>query len=165
MNNLSYAVKTFKYLLDNHLTISFAESCTGGLCAQLLTRIPNASKVFNFSVITYSNESKIQFLGVPKDIIQSHGVVSDACVASMAKAIASISNSDIAISISGIAGPGGGSVLKPVGLVYFGFYINKEVFTTFKLFKGSRTKIQRSSAKFAYYYLYKYLLLKKKTEL
>lgn len=99
--------------------IVLAESCTGGLVAAALTEIPGSSAVLDCSFVTYSNEAKQQLLGVPQDIIEAFGAVSIACVFAMAQGALKHSNADIAVAISGIAGPGGGSELKPVGTVVF----------------------------------------------
>jgi nicotinamide-nucleotide amidase len=95
-----------------------AESCTGGLAAALLTSIPGSSHMVDRGFVTYSNESKIEMLGVAKDIIETHGAVSAPCAEAMAKGALERSGADVAVSITGIAGPDGGSEAKPVGLVY-----------------------------------------------
>lgn len=99
--------------------IALAESCTGGLVAAALTEIPGSSDVLDRSFVTYSNEAKQELLGVPLDIIEAFGAVSIACVFAMAQGALKHSDADIAVAISGIAGPGGGSELKPVGTVVF----------------------------------------------
>jgi len=99
--------------------IVLAESCTGGLVAAALTEIPGSSDVLDRSFVTYSNEAKQELLGVPQDIIEAFGAVSIACVFAMAQGALKRSQADIAVAISGIAGPGGGSDLKPVGTVVF----------------------------------------------
>ena len=109
-----------KILIKKKLKISFAESCTGGLLAQSITSINGASKVFNLSVVTYSNDSKSSILKVPKKIINKFGAVSEECCLSMLKNLTKISKSQINVSITGIAGPKGGSKLKPIGLVFIG---------------------------------------------
>ena len=112
--------KIINLLKKNKLKISFAESCTGGLLAQSITSISGASKVFNLSVVTYSNNSKSSILNVPKKIINKFGAVSEECCLSMVKNLTKISKSQINVSITGIAGPKGGSKFKPVGLVFIG---------------------------------------------
>jgi nicotinamide-nucleotide amidase len=99
--------------------IALAESCTGGLVAAALTEIPGSSHVLDRSFVTYSNEAKQELLGVPQDIIEAFGAVSIACVFAMAQGALKRSQADIAVAISGIAGPGGGSEMKPVGTVVF----------------------------------------------
>ncbi|ABC63352.1 CinA family protein [Erythrobacter litoralis] len=96
-----------------------AESCTGGLVAGALTEIPGSSAVLDRGFVTYSNEAKMEMLGVPSDIIETFGAVSIACVWAMAKGALDNSKADVAVAISGVAGPGGGTVTKPVGTVVF----------------------------------------------
>ena len=99
--------------------IVVAESCTGGLVAAALTEIPGSSAVLDRGFVTYSNEAKMESLGVPSDIIETFGAVSIACVWAMAKGALENSNADVAVAISGVAGPGGGTLHKPVGTVVF----------------------------------------------
>lgn len=99
--------------------IVVAESCTGGLVAAALTEIPGSSAVLDRGFVTYSNEAKMEMLGVPSDLIETFGAVSVACVWAMAKGALDRSNADVAVAISGVAGPGGGTVHKPVGTVVF----------------------------------------------
>jgi nicotinamide-nucleotide amidase len=107
-------------LRDAGLMVATAESCTGGLVAGVLTEIAGSSAVFERGFVTYSNEAKTEILGVPRDLIESHGAVSEEVAKSMAIGAIAASRADLAVSITGIAGPGGGSTDKPVGLVYFG---------------------------------------------
>jgi nicotinamide-nucleotide amidase len=109
-----------RQLIENSITISTAESCTGGLLGQLLTDTPGVSEVYLGGFVTYSNEMKKKFLGVSDDILARHGAVSEECAAAMAIGCREKTGSDIAVSITGIAGPGGGTPEKPVGLVYVG---------------------------------------------
>ena len=109
-----------KKLIKKKLTISVAESCTGGLLAYNLTKLANSSKYFQVGLITYSNQSKIKILKVNKNIIKKYGAVSYECCKSMVQNLSTISKSKINVSITGIAGPGGGSKEKPVSLVYIG---------------------------------------------
>lgn len=95
-----------------------AESCTGGLVSALLTSIPGSSQMVDRGFVTYSNDAKIEMLGVPETIIREHGAVSAPCAEAMARGALARSGADVAVSITGIAGPGGGSDAKPVGLVY-----------------------------------------------
>ena len=110
--------KVVKLLTKKRLNISFAESCTGGLLASTVTSISGSSKIFTIGLVTYSNQAKIKFLKVPKKIILKHGAVSYETCLSMVKNLNKISKTNIAVSITGIAGPNGGSKKKPVGLVY-----------------------------------------------
>ena len=114
------ANKVVKILKKKKLTISFAESCTGGKLSSAITSISGSSKVFKMGLVTYSNQSKNTFLKVPKKIIRKYGAVSIQCCSSMVKNLSRISKSDICLSITGIAGPNGLSELKPAGLVYIG---------------------------------------------
>ena len=100
-------------------TVAVAESCTGGLVSAALTEIPGSSAVFDRGFVTYSNEAKMEALGVPLDLIETFGAVSIACAWAMAKGALARSNADVAIAISGVAGPTGGTALKPVGTVVF----------------------------------------------
>ena len=102
------------------LRVATAESCTGGLIAALLTEIPGSSAVVDRGFVTYSNEAKAEMLGVPADLIAQHGAVSSAVALAMAKGAIAASHADLTVSVTGIAGPGGGSHDKPVGLVHFG---------------------------------------------
>ena len=109
-----------KKLIKKKLTISVAESCTGGLLSHKLTKLANSSKYFQMGLTTYSNKAKIKILKVNKNIIYKYGAVSNECCKAMVLNLSKISNSKINVSITGIAGPGGGTKEKPVGLVYIG---------------------------------------------
>lgn len=102
------------------LKIATAESCTGGLIAALLTSVAGSSSVFERGFVTYSNEAKTEAIGVPADLIAKHGAVSDPVARAMAEGVLRFSRADVAVSVTGIAGPGGGSAQKPVGLVFVG---------------------------------------------
>ena len=108
--------------------ISFAESCTAGLCAARLGDIPNISHIFDESVVTYANEAKIKRLGVDPALIEQYGVVSEPVAQQMAIGVAARTGAQVAVGISGIAGPGGGSAAKPVGTVCFGYVIGDKRF-------------------------------------
>ena len=114
-----------KKLIKKKLTISMAESCTGGLLAHNLTKLANSSKYFQMGLTTYSNEAKIKILKVNKKLIKKYGAVSKECCNSMVQNLSKISKSKINVSITGIAGPGGASKDKPVGLVYIGIKMGK----------------------------------------
>tara|TARA_B100001175_G_scaffold259888_1_gene228687 strand:- start:35 stop:499 length:465 start_codon:yes stop_codon:yes gene_type:complete len=137
-----------KKLIKKKLTISVAESCTGGLLAYNLTKLANSSKYFEMGLTSYSNKSKINILKVNKNIIQKYGAVSKECCKSMVQNLSKISKSKINVSITGIAGPGGFTKDKPIGLVYIGvkkgniLLIKKNKFKTKK-----RNLIQRSAVK------------------
>ena len=140
--------KLVKKLEKKKLKISFAESCTGGLLAQSITSINGSSKVFNLSVVTYSNYSKNSILKVPKRIINKFGAVSEECCLSMLKNLTKISKSQINVSVTGIAGPKGGSKSKPVGLVFIGInYKGKNNIYKYLFRNKTRRSIQKASAK------------------
>ena len=142
MKNL--ANKIVKKLIKKKLKISFAESCTGGLLSSSITSISGSSKIFNLGLITYSNEAKVNILKVPNKIIRKYGAVSEECCLSMVKNLSKISKANISISITGIAGPNGGTKLKPVGLVYIGVKNGKRIITKKNLFKNkNRISVQK----------------------
>ena len=140
--------KTVQKLIKKKLKISFAESCTGGLLSSSITSISGSSKVFNLGLITYSNKAKIEILKVPKKIISRYGAVSKECCLSMVKNLNKISKANISVSITGIAGPNGGTKLKPVGLVYIGIKKGNKILITKNIFKQkSRKAIQNATVK------------------
>tara|TARA_B100001057_G_C22187233_1_gene695570 strand:+ start:51 stop:512 length:462 start_codon:yes stop_codon:yes gene_type:complete len=137
-----------KLLIRKKIRISVAESCTGGLLASTITSINGASRIFDLGLVTYSNQAKIKILKVNKDIIKKSGAVSHDCCYAMVNNLSKISKAKVNISITGVAGPGGGSKKKPVGLVFIG--IKKENKTqVFKcLFKSKkRSSIQKATVK------------------
>lgn len=129
------------------MTVATAESCTGGLVASTLINVPGASEVFNEGYITYSNESKQKILGVKKKTLKKDGAVSAACAEEMAKGAAKAADAQAAISVTGIAGPDGGTEEKPVGLVYIGCYIDGEVWVESYHMNGNRQKVREISVK------------------
>ena len=140
--------KVLNILKRKKLKISLAESCTGGLLSASITSIKGSSKVFTMGLVTYSNQSKITILKIPKKIIQKYGAVSIQCCLSMVKNLSKISKSKICISITGIAGPKGGTRLKPIGLVYIGIKIGKKIVINKCNFKNKgRLFIQKQSVK------------------
>ncbi len=137
-----------KKLNKKRLKISFAESCTGGLLASEITSVSGASKVFGLGLVTYSNQAKISVLKVNKNIIKKYGAVSPQCCEAMVKNLAKISKAQINVSITGIAGPNGGTKTKPVGLVYIGVKNKNKILITKNIFKQkSRKAIQNSTVK------------------
>ena len=137
-----------KLLTKKKLKISFVESCTGGLLASAITSVDGASKVFNLGLVTYSNQAKIKILKVNKNIIKKYGAVSHECCSSMVKNLSRISRANINVSITGIAGPKGGTKQKPVGLVYIGVKKGKKILINKCLFKSKkRSSIQRATVK------------------
>lgn len=145
-NNL---IKLSNFLRDNQLKIAVAESCTAGALASKLTQISGSSDYFDLGLVTYSNQAKHKLLGVDNDTIKEFGVVSPQVVAQMATGVVAQSGSDIAIAISGITGPTGGTKHKPVGMVCFGFSIKNRSYQYTKHFYGSRAMIVKQSVDFA----------------
>ena len=137
-----------KKLIHKKLTISVAESCTGGLLANNLTKLANSSKYFQMGLITYSNEAKIKILKVNRNIIKKYGAVSHECCSAMVKNLSKISKANINVSITGIAGPKGGTKQKPVGLVYIGIKRGNKIQINKCLFKSKkRSSIQKATVK------------------
>jgi len=137
-----------KQLIRKKLKISVAESCTGGLLASTITSISGSSKIFDLGLITYSNQAKIKILKVNKNIIQKYGAVSYDCCYAMVNNLSKISKANINVSITGIAGPGGGSNKKPVGLVFIGIKKGNKTQVIKCLFKSKkRSSIQKATVK------------------
>ena len=144
MKNL--ANKLVKKLIQKKLKIAFAESCTGGMLSSTITSVSGSSKVFNLGLITYSNKAKIDVLKVSKKIISKYGAVSNECCLSMVKNLSKISKANISISITGVAGPNGGTKLKPIGLVYIGIKKGNKIIVQKNLFKNkNRISIQKTT--------------------
>lgn len=144
-------------------TLSFAESCTGGLISSQLTELAGVSKVYKGCVVSYSNQAKAEVLGVPEKDLQDHGAVSSTVAIKMAYGAKSVLNTNVALSVTGIAGPGGGSEEKPVGLVYIAVVgpdfekVERHLFTGSNGDQLSRHEIQLESAKKAWELLSGYL--------
>ncbi len=137
-----------KLLIKKKIKISVAESCTGGLLASAITSISGASKIFNLGLITYSNQTKIKILKVNKNIIKRFGAVSYECCYAMVSNLSKISKANINVSITGIAGPRGGTKKKPVGLVYIGVKKGRKIQIIKCLFKSKkRSSIQKATVK------------------
>jgi len=135
-----------KKLIKKKLIISFAESCTGGLLSSAITSISESSKIFSLGLIAYSNQSKSKVLNVPKKIIRKHGAVSEQVCLAMVKNVNKIAKTNISVSITGIAGPSGGTKKKPVGLVYIGIKRDKKIIIKKHLFENKgRSYIQRAA--------------------
>ena len=128
MDKLKKIVSSLK---RKKLKIALAESCTGGLLSSAITSVSGSSKVFNLGLVTYSNQSKTKVLKIPKNIIRKYGSVSEQVCLAMVKNLSKISKTNISVSITGIAGPNGGTKIKPVGLVYVGIK------------KGNRTEVKK----------------------
>ncbi len=146
MKNISQ--KVVNLLKRKKLKIAFAESCTGGMLSSTITSVSGSSKVFTMGLVTYSNQAKTNILKVPKQIIKKYGAVSMQCCLSMVNNLNKISKSNICVSITGIAGPGGGSKNKPVGLVYIGIKkVNKINVNMYLIKNKGRSYIQKSIVK------------------
>ena len=140
--------KIVSFLKSKRIKLSIAESCTGGMLSSAITSVSGASKIFTMGLVTYSNQAKTSVLKVPKKIIQKYGAVSIQCCLAMVNNLSKISKSKICISITGVAGPKGGSRQKPVGLVYIGIKVGKKVIINKCNFKNNgRTFIQRQTVK------------------
>ena len=140
-------------LKSQNKTISFAESCTGGLLSEYITNVSGASEVFMGSVVSYDNSVKHNVLNVPDDILMNYGAVSEECAAFMASGVKKLMKTNYAVSITGIAGPNGGSEEKPVGLVYIGIAKEEEIKVYKNIFNGDRQQVRMKSAKKAMLYL------------
>ena len=136
-----------KMLVENNLKIAVAESCTGGMVSASLINYPGISSVFMEGCVTYSNEAKMKSLGVKKETLDVYGAVSDKCAKEMAIGVAARYNTNVGIATTGIAGPGGGTDEKPVGLVYFGIYINGKVISKKYVFNGDRQGVRERATR------------------
>lgn len=137
-------------LIEKNWRIACAESCTGGLIASRIINVANASKVLDVSFVTYANDAKIKYLGVSPSTIIRYGVVSEEVALEMAAGVAKEAGSEVGIAVSGIAGPGGGTEKKPVGMVCFGFYVNGQVITrTCRFGNPGRNEVRALSAEYA----------------
>ena len=135
----------------NGLLVATAESCTGGLVAGALTEIAGSSDVVDCGFVTYSNEAKTEMLGVPEALIAAHGAVSEPVAAAMAAGALANSHADVAVSVTGVAGPGGGTPEKPVGLVWFGCAVRAgAVETVSHMFPGNRAAVRAASVAVAF---------------
>ena len=146
MEDNSLEQEVARLLLSLKITIAVAESCTGGLICHRLTNISGSSDYLELGVVAYSNRSKIELLGVPGQIIREHGAVSEACVLAMATGIKRLAETDMGLSVSGIAGPTGGTPEKPVGTVYMALTSNEDTQCWKYLFDGSRGEIKHKAS-------------------
>ena len=140
-------------LIEKKLKIAVSESCTGGLLAATLINYPGISEVFEEGCVTYSNEAKMRRLGVKSETLEKHGAVSFETACEMAQGIAKSAGVDIGMSTTGIAGPGGGSDEKPVGLVYIGMYMNGKVDAKKYVFEGDRLSVRTQAVEKALLWL------------
>ena len=130
-------------LTKKKMTLSVAESCTGGLISDSLTNIPGSSKFFICGIIAYSNDTKIKLLGISPDIIRDHGAVSKETALALSENVKRIAHADIGIGVTGIAGPGGATPLKPIGVVFISVCLSRHCYFKKFNFSGTRTKIKR----------------------
>ena len=137
-------------LLIKNISVSCAESFTGGLLSKIFTDIPGISNIFNMGLITYSNESKNKILNIPKTELKRHGAVSKKIAELMSKKLFKISKSNLCISTTGISGPSGGSKKKPVGLIYIGITFNKKTIVYKKNYIGTRSQKKKKSIAFIF---------------
>jgi len=157
-DNTTIEDEIYKLLKKLKLTIAIAESCTGGLVTGRLVNVAGISEFFKESIVCYSNEAKIKRLGINEEKIKKYGAVSKEIAIEMAEKIGLIANTDIGLSITGIAGPGGGTNKKPVGLVYFGLFLNKKKNYTKQIFQGDRNSIRQKASVFGLDWLRKNLI-------
>ena len=146
----NFSKKLIEYCINRSLSISIAESCTGGMIVSKLISTPRASKVIDCGLVTYSNKAKEIYLDVPKFALEKYGAVSKQVAELMIKGLKNKNNSDIFISTTGIAGPEGGSKKKPVGTVFHSFYIKKKtIFTVKNFYAGNRYQIRLKASMFS----------------
>ncbi len=148
-----------KALADKKMTVSTAESCTGGLISKLITDVSGSSDVFGYGFVTYANEAKMKILGVWDEALSQYGAVSRPVAVLMSRGARRVSKSDIAVSVTGIAGPGGGTAEKPVGLVYISLSTPDGTICRKCNFSGTRDEVRRQTAEFALNLALEYLKL------
>lgn len=146
---MTTAEKLVRALAEKKMTCATAESCTGGGVGCAITGVSGSSAVFLGGVISYGNSVKRDVLGVPEEVLATKGAVSPECAAAMAKGARRLLNADLAVSLTGIAGPGGGTAEKPVGLVWFGLASPSGVITETKLFSGGRSAVRSAAVEHA----------------
>jgi PncC family amidohydrolase len=146
-----------KRLQEGGLSLAVAESCTGGLIGHRLTNVPGSSTYYMGSITAYAYQTKVRLLKVRWETLETHGAVSDEAVEEMALGVRQTMGADIGLSVSGIAGPTGGTPEKPVGLVYVGLSSSHGIWTTHKVFKGSRLEVKEQASDFALKFLENYL--------
>ena len=147
---MPFIKKIIDKLIKKNISISIAESCTGGLITNTITKYSGVSKIFSFGIITYSNKAKSKYLSVSKTKLSKFGAVSKEVAEDMINGLYENEKTKICISTTGIAGPKGGTKLKPVGLVYIGIKVNKNNYIFKKIYKGKRLDIQRKTRDFIF---------------
>lgn len=146
MENLDeLASRVIEIFREKGLSLALAESCTGGMIAETITNVAGASDIFYGSAVTYVNSAKEQILGVTRETLEKHGAVSSECAEEMACGACRVYGADVAMSVTGIAGPGGGSETKPVGTVWFGLATKDGVETFRRRFDGDRAAVRRQT--------------------
>jgi nicotinamide-nucleotide amidase len=158
-NEKNIEIEVGELLIEKNLTVSTAESCTGGLLAATLINYPGISSCFMEGAVTYSNDAKVKRLNVSITTLEQYGAVSDETAREMAYGIAMSAGTNIGISTTGIAGPGGGTIEKPVGLVYVGLYINNKLISKKLNLSGTRQNIRKETVDIALNLLKQQLLL------
>lgn len=146
---LTLSAQLGELLTDKNWQITCAESCTGGGIGYAITSAPGSSNWFQRGFITYSNEAKSDLVAVDPQIINKHGAVSQAVVEQMSLGALKMAKADVAVAVSGVAGPGGGTADKPVGLVWFGFIIGEQQFAFSKIFTGDRARVREQTVEVA----------------
>lgn len=149
--------KLFEYLKQNNLTISTAESCTGGMIASAITNVSGSSQFFGTGVVTYSNEAKMKLIGVKKETLEKYGAVSEQTASEMAEGVLKLGEADVSVAVTGIAGPTGGTPEKPVGLVYIGVSGKYGTFAYKNNFDGNRDEVRKQTVERAFELVFDYL--------
>ena len=149
MNNREVVQK----LIEKGITVATAESCTGGKIASAITDVPGSSSIFGYGMVTYSNDAKMKILGVKEETLKRVGAVSEETAYEMAEGLKKLSEADVAVSVTGIAGPGGGSELKPVGLVYMGLAYNNQIYVKKNQFSGDRDEVRNQTVAEAFRFI------------
>lgn len=144
-----YEEELVNLLMEKKLVISTAESCTGGMVASNIINVAGASEVYSEGFITYANKAKMKYLGVKGSTLEKYGAVSRETVCEMAEGCAGNTGADVTIVTSGIAGPGGGTEEKPVGLVYFACFYQGRTTVRREVFQGSRMEVRKAAAEYA----------------
>ncbi|MGI6360736.1 MAG: CinA family protein [Bacillota bacterium] len=146
-----------KILIAQNMTIATAESCTGGGIASAITETPGSSSCFGYGIVSYANEAKHRLLGVPQHTLKQHGAVSEQTAVAMSKGVRAVAGADIGISVTGVAGPDGGSAEKPVGLVYISLATADRIYVHKHNFSGERHQVREQTKKKALSLIFEYL--------
>ena len=150
--------KLFDFLKLNNLTISTAESCTGGMIASAITDVSGSSSFFGTGVVTYSNDAKMKLIGVSKETLDAFGAVSEQTAREMAQGVLKLGEADVSVAVTGIAGPTGGTPEKPVGLVYIGVCGKGGTYVYKNIFSGNRDQVRKQTVNRAFELVYDYLI-------